>query len=466
MNVEKIEWISIPPKQDKPQKNPIYKHVCNSQKEEIDSADVYNTNKVGTKPKWTIMHYGAGDNDLKAYILGDAVEMELVGSTENMNVISLLDMGKDNCKIYHIQQDDDIESLNSPMIKDLGDKNTADPQTLADFISYSMKKFPAEHYAVLIGDHGGGWQGAIIDETSSDFMTLPEIRESFEIAQKETGKKVDVIGFDACLMATGEVAYELKDVADYLVASQEVEGGHGWNYFPLLEKKNRNGDKNEEKMIQCEHEPDVKPYTNLFGIDTLDKLDRASSMRIEVTPEQLARGIVANAAESNTYLPTLSAIDLTKMDDYERAVNRFAQAILDTDTPNTVLNNIAQKTQNFDSPTLKDQAHFCENIALSNAIKDQNLKNSAQELYKLLLNEVVIQNENTDEHPNAYGLSVEIPDMRGIPDSYRDTKMARNTLWDEAMDKFTKNPLLTLNRPPGASDGQMSDFYKIIQDIA
>jgi hypothetical protein len=452
MKSESIEWINLPSRTEIPQKKSIYKTLphkpCNPGNSGFTMDSVNLNNHRSEKPKWTIMHYGAADNDLKPYLLGDMIEMERVGSTKNsMEIVSLLDLGKNNCKVYHIQQDFDSNKLNSPVIKDMGETNTADPKTLAEFITFSMQKFPAENYAVIIGDHGGGWKGAIIDETSKDYMTLPEIREAFQIAQARTGEKVDVIGFDACLMATGEVAYELRNAADYLVGSQEIEGSEGWNYTPILDKNSG--------IYKS-----LKPYPHLLDPDAIDKLDRASAMGLDVSPEQLARGIVANAQNSSSSISTLSALDLNKMDKYRFATNNFANAIIETDTPKFILAGIARQTQRFKSVTLRDQADFCKRIFTSERINDIRLKNSAHELYNLLVNEIIIEKSDPETHPGAYGMSVKVPDMRGIADGYKETKFARETQWDEAMDKILKNPLISKNT--GTSASQMTDFDKYV----
>jgi hypothetical protein len=224
MDAGKIEWINIPSRSPAPESNNIYKHQQENTEEVRDSVNLdSSTGKAPKLPKWTIMHYTAADNDLNEFLNMDVNEMESIGSTKNMNIISLLDNGKDDVKIYHIQKDNDPENITSPVLKDLGETNTAQPETLAKFIEFSMKKFPAQHYALIIGSHGLAWKGAVEDETTDSFMSLPQIREALDTAAEKTGKKLDLIGFDACLMATGEVAYELKDNAKYMVASQEVE---------------------------------------------------------------------------------------------------------------------------------------------------------------------------------------------------------------------------------------------------
>ena len=48
------------------------------------------------------------------------------------------------------------------------------------------------------------------------------------------GKKIDMLDFDACLMAHVEAAYQVKDTVDYLVASEKTEPGDGNDYDAML----------------------------------------------------------------------------------------------------------------------------------------------------------------------------------------------------------------------------------------
>jgi len=74
-------------------------------------------------------------------------------------------------------------------------------------------------------DHGGGsLTGVCLDEQHGGSLTLPEIDE----ALSKAGTRMDVVGFDTCLMATLENAQMMARHADYLVASEETEPGGGW----------------------------------------------------------------------------------------------------------------------------------------------------------------------------------------------------------------------------------------------
>jgi hypothetical protein len=110
----------------------------------------------------------------------------------------------------------------------LGRRSMVDPSTLADFIQYSTKRYPADRYMLIMWDHGGGsLTGFGYDQYfQRDSMTLDEL----STALRNGGCQFDFIGFDACLMGTFETAVVLEPYADYMIASEEVEPGVGWHY--------------------------------------------------------------------------------------------------------------------------------------------------------------------------------------------------------------------------------------------
>ena len=136
--------------------------------------------------------------------------------------------------IYQILPGGKFKSL-----ADAGNVSMTNPNTLAEYIQFCAKYFPAERNMLIFWDHGGGsLTGYGYDQKfkSSGSMTL----DGIDKALKAGGVKFDVIGFDACLMATAETALMCSDYADYLVASEESEPGIGWYYTNWLTKLSRN----------------------------------------------------------------------------------------------------------------------------------------------------------------------------------------------------------------------------------
>lgn len=117
--------------------------------------------------------------------------------------------------------------------------NMGEAQTLADFLSFCESNFPAEHKVMIFWNHGGGSvSGAAFDENyDNDSLTLDEMYSAFSLVYDliDGETPFEVVGFDTCLMATIDTAYAFSDIAKYLVASEELEPGCGWNYTGWLQ---------------------------------------------------------------------------------------------------------------------------------------------------------------------------------------------------------------------------------------
>lgn len=118
--------------------------------------------------------------------------------------------------------------------------NMGDPDTLHDFLTFCNENYPADHQAVIFWNHGGGSvAGVAFDELYEyDSLTLDEMYEAFSDVYEVSvnDQPVELVGFDACLMATVDTAFAFMDVAKYMVASEEIEPGNGWYYTGWLQE--------------------------------------------------------------------------------------------------------------------------------------------------------------------------------------------------------------------------------------
>ncbi len=195
---------------------------------------------------WTILYYMAGDNDLEASQVEDLEEMLAVGSTDRVKVIALADRseGDDPDGGYTDQGVGGLPDWTDALLLRLdrekavkldswGEANTGDPATLARFVKEGLARYPARRTALIIADHGMTWMGACSDESAEDdLLTLDEIAAG--LAAGLGDRKLDLLGFDCCLMAGIEVADACAPHAAILVASEELEPGDGWSYEPTL----------------------------------------------------------------------------------------------------------------------------------------------------------------------------------------------------------------------------------------
>lgn len=218
------------------------------------------------------MAYMAGDNNLDGAALRDIDEMAKVGSTKDVNCLVQLDRIEDKLtRRFRITRGGGFEK---DCIEQFGETSTGDPQVLYDFIRWSVEKYPADRYFLILWNHGSGWwedagsraaapqprtgtprrrrynplfrknPGALghathrsicYDDTSGgDALDNQELKNVLIQATTLLGKKIDILGMDACLMNMVEVAWQLRDSVDYIVGSEIEEPFDGWPYTDIL----------------------------------------------------------------------------------------------------------------------------------------------------------------------------------------------------------------------------------------
>lgn len=173
--------------------------------------------------KWTFMLYAAADNNLDPYGTIDINELEMVDSSDDVNIVVLLDLyDEEGTWIYEIVQDNDTDMISSPRVANFTEQNTGDPSTLMEFVEYCNESYPAERNVLVLWDHGSSFIGVCWDEHTGvpgeeDHLTHENITEAL------SGYDIEVLGLDACIQAFIEVAYEyyVSEVdVGYLVGSE------------------------------------------------------------------------------------------------------------------------------------------------------------------------------------------------------------------------------------------------------
>ena len=165
-------------------------------------------------------------------------------------------------------------------------------QTLGEFLRWGVECYPADHYMTLLWNHGGGAvSGVAFDELyDDDSLFVGEVAEGLAAA----GVYFDVIGFDACLMATLETAAAVAPYGHYLVASEESEPGGGWDYAAWLEALCQNPAQDglalgidicDSYMQKCEREEEgdlvTLSVTDLTAVENV--LAAFDAMAVEMT---------------------------------------------------------------------------------------------------------------------------------------------------------------------------------------
>ena len=270
---------------------------------------------------WTVLVYMDGDNDLESYVMHDLNELEEGGEGGGVRVLVQADRiegYEDNggdwtgTRRFEIVGDES-DRMVSPIVEDMGELDMGDPQTLEDFLSWARAYAPAEHYALFLWNHGDSWTarpGMIAsDDTSGSWMSIAEgdLTVGLQAHVADAGP-IDLIGFDACYMASWEVAHSLKDQGRVMLASEAWVGGEGVFYAPFLKGLRANPGGNVGEMAVA-----------------------AAALSVAEGGER-----------------TFSAIDLTKIDAVSQAVDALAGWGLSSAESTSVLDQARRRAEGAD----------------------------------------------------------------------------------------------------------------------
>jgi len=370
--------------------------------------------------EWTVMVYLDADNNLESAGIDDINEMEMVGSTSEVNIVVQIDrvpysvLASSNqgyaddtsngnwttTRRYYITQDFDPILINSPLKIDLVELNMGDPQTLVDFANWAAINYPAKKYLLVIWNHGGGFRSLNLakdiawdDTNGGDKITMSELEDALSMISAQIGKNIDLVGMDACLMAMTEVAYQIKDYADILVTSEESEPEGGWPYDTILSQLTSNP---------------------------------------SLTPTQLATNIVDDYIFTypTTYV-TQSAIDLSYMDTLTGQLSNLAFEIMsDFSTPKYQYILAAASSQHYSDYDFIDLYDLCNNIFdHSNSLE---IKNMAIIIQQTLNSAVIKSGYSGVGVSRSRGLSIYFP-YYYYDSYYNNTNFAQDTSWNEML---------------------------------
>ena len=402
-----------------------------------------------SQQKWLVMLYADADDEiLEKDILFDLNEMETVGSSERVQIVAQIDRFKGGyegdgdwtgTRRYFVTRDDDLNTLNSELVADLGELDMGSPETLVDFVTWAAKTYPADRYVLILSDHGAGWPGGWSDSDpenliDGNWIYLHEIGEALKssLSQSTIGK-FELVGLDACLMSMLEVYNEIAPYANYAVASQELEPALGWAYGYFLEqlsaRPEMSGADLAREIVASYINKDLRILNDDARNDMLLSYGMSKSMSAEELVHKWSTDI------------TLSAVDLSELGDLNDAVNHMVVALKDMDQAKVAeARSYAQPFENaFDedlpSPYI-DLWHFASLLAENSGTLDLNpiLENLKNAMAKALVAE-----RHGQGRSGASGFSIHFP----VSDlywgeyinfeyyTYVSQRFVENSLWDD-----------------------------------
>jgi len=418
-----------------------------------------------TGQKWLVMLYqDADDQVLEQDIFVDLNEAERAGSTDRVAIVAQLDryrgafQGDGNwtsTRRYLVTQDNDLNTIHSQMVGDLGEVNMADGNTLVDFVTWAMETYPADRYVLVLSDHGMGWPGGWSDPAPAssdnsraplasamggDFLFLSEIDQALGQIRQQTGlEKFDIIGMDACLMSQLEVYAALQPHAQIALASEEVEPSLGWAYTSFLQELVDNPDMSsqqlaadvvssyvdqDQRIVDDQARQDFlrqgSPMGGFFGIS-------------QVSAAQLAQQIKREA--------TLTAVDLEALPNLMTQFNNFTYILQNEDQ--SVVATARNYAQSYTSVFGKQSV--ASYIDLGNFVqlvsKEANSSKLTQAVTTLLetMHNAVLAEKHGSSRPGSTGIAIYFPNSTLYnspytgPQSYNllAERFVKTSLWDD-----------------------------------
>jgi len=398
------------------------------------------------------MVFMAGDNNLSAAGDADLAEMRRVGSTDQVQAVVEFDNAGDaGTRRYHIARDGVGETVET-----LGETDSGSPEVLSDFISWAAQNYPADRYALILWNHGGGWAPTEVDRVARsvaspgyDERELAErsasplgrvlFRSSLErifglagpseraicsddgsghsLDTLELGKVIargaetigqpfDLLGMDACLMSNLEVAYQVREHVRYVVASEENEPADGW------------------------------PYERVLGRLVADP---------DMATADFARHIVTDYVawyqeNGHTGGVTQAAIDLARLDAVTGPLDDFADRL--ADVMPAVYADVWQaqrRSTRFWHNTLWDLGHFCSRLAERTA--DPELANAARAVLAALEcgegQPLIAQRHSGDSVSGCHGITIYlVPPMTELSRYYGELDFAAEHRWLHMLEEY------------------------------
>ncbi|MBZ5585530.1 MAG: peptidase C11 [Acidobacteriia bacterium] len=414
--------------------------------------------------KWTVMVWMAGDNNLQDAGEQDLQEMKKVGSTADVDVVVQFDrMSDQNTRRYHIQKG---TPLQQDEVQSLGATNCGDPKVSTDFFVWAMKQYPADRYLASFWNHGGGIdetdvyararsmglpagrkvrrgngngnggaavteaharviansryrhalfsttvekaivrRGIAYDDTARDFLDNAELKTVLKDVTTQTGKKIDLVGFDACLMNMIEIGYQLRQYAGYSVGSEQTEPGEGWPYDTVL------GDLNANPAMGA----------GAFGT-------------------AIVKRYIGSYTSGGV---TQSLLDLGRSDDIAKLVDALAKALLAAikkPADYAAVTKATKAAQHYEYADFLDLCDLC--AQLKTRVSAKAVKTAATAVMDALCGGaspfVVASKSKGKGVAKSFGASIYFPAARDVKVAYSSLDFAKATAWDEFIAAYQK----------------------------
>ncbi len=372
--------------------------------------------------EWTITCYMQAYNNLESLVEDSLNEIQTIGSTKDVNIlVHLSSPSNKKSTRYLIAKGKKIElqSFN-------WSKGGTLEKELIDMMKWSSTNYPAKKNMMILWNRGyglfnitreidqqltGGWLQAPGGNDLDIFYEDPKytcldpqglMRICTQI-KAMLGKNIDVVSMDTSMMATIEVAHDLKNSVNILLASQEIIPSKGMPYATFLKQLT------------------LKP--SIFGEQELTKT---------------MINAYAYAYQKN-YSYTLSAIAVNKINQINKTLNTVISEItncyqINAEETIKLLNEARDSAVEFHIKDYIDLHSFYGaliNQSRKSVEKNMNLERLESVLItaQKALIDAISKNQTGSTHAIARGISIYYPKENSINEKYHESSFAQNTDW-------------------------------------
>ncbi len=344
--------------------------------------------------EWTLLVFLNGHNNLDSFGFQDLNEMEKVGSTDQVNVVVQWASSRNSdTRRLLVRRDADSATVTSPVVQSLPRVDMGDVRNLVEFVRWGMENYPAKRYFIDVWDHGSGWHKSRGDLSSRDiswddhtgsYITTEQLGDAMRAISGMLGRKVDLYGSDACLMAMAEVAGEMSDSVAVSVGAEEVEPGAGWPYDKLLERWT------------------ARPSASAAEVATI------------LTEVYLAS--YTNGSQGNASV-TLSAFDLEKSDLLHSAVRSLADGMRSLGLDDR--RKVAGALRNAQHFTYSDYGDLVDMLGIIERSRVAGVDARVLADVRSAVGQYVISNKVSPSYSRAHGVAIWTPSSKYRFSQYR-----------------------------------------------
>lgn len=288
-----------------------------------------------SKKRKTIIVYMAGENSLAPYTAPDIQEMQDAAGDipKDCNFIVYIDDHKYPQIIV-------MSEKNSEHTETLEERDSCDPDEFYNTLKDLTSRYPADSYGLVCWSHASGWVSKPkktfgIDNNKNSYssdagtrLEIPDMRKQLE----RLNIRWDYILFDACFMQCIEVAYEMRNVTDYIIASPAEIPGEGAPYNLIMKGLCMDGQKAAEEIAKAYFDYHNQLFLNqhvqftngvVLSVIKTSELENLLQATKDILPDFYTQAYTFDTSNIQAYGPRTKIEEFTEYFDMGSAMNKF-----------------------------------------------------------------------------------------------------------------------------------------------